>query len=292
MEKNNDGKWHCPVTCKVFNNNSKIVAIRTTGNVYAYEAVYELNIKAKSYFDLINGEAFTKTDILTLYDPTSVAAMALRDISTFIHTKRLREDSKVEKSNENTVRHNPTTQFIMKEIERRKETEPVESFQDIVDKHRLVDYEADVQSLLDLAPNTLDVNPGATFTNQKASSSLTSSSVEVFTNARTRLATADEIREAKWKVLRKLGKKGFVQLQTTHGSLNIEVHCDMAPRTSWNFIELCQRGYYNGTKFHRLIPGFMVQGGDPSGDGTGGQSAWGKPFKDEFDVSNDASIYY
>ena len=65
-----------------------------------------------------------------------------------------------------------------------------------------------------------------------------------------------------------------------------------APRTSWNFVELCQRGYYDGTRFHRLVPGFMVQGGDPSGDGTGGVSAFGKPFADEFDVSPCFSLFF
>ena len=56
-----------------------------------------------------------------------------------------------------------------------------------------------------------------------------------------------------------------------------------AQRTSWNFISLCQRGYYDETVFHRLVPGFMVQGGDPTGTGSGGESSWGKPFRDEFD---------
>lgn len=76
-----------------------------------------------------------------------------------------------------------------------------------------------------------------------------------------------------------------MQLQTSVGNLNVELHCDMAMRTSWNFLTLCKRGYYNNTKFHRLIPGFMVQGGDPTGTGMGGESAFnGRSFKDEFDT--------
>lgn len=57
-------------------------------------------------------------------------------------------------------------------------------------------------------------------------------------------------------------------------------------RACWNFITLCERGYYDGVPFHRLVPGFMLQGGDPSGTGSGGQSAWGKgkPFRDTFDA--------
>jgi len=77
-------------------------------------------------------------------------------------------------------------------------------------------------------------------------------------------------------------KKGYVQLHTTHGDLNIELHCDITPRTCENFITLCERGSYNGVAFHRNIRNFMIQGGDPTGTGRGGESIWGKPFKDEF----------
>lgn len=75
-------------------------------------------------------------------------------------------------------------------------------------------------------------------------------------------------------------------MQTSHGNLNFELHCDIAMRVCWNFITLCERGYYDNVPFHRLVPGFMLQGGDPSGSGSGGQSAWGKgkPFRDTFDA--------
>lgn len=76
-----------------------------------------------------------------------------------------------------------------------------------------------------------------------------------------------------------------MQLQTSHGNLNLEIHCDIAMRTSWNFLALCERGYYDNLKFHRLVPGFMVQTGDPTGTGGGGESAFNKkPFRDEFDT--------
>ena len=52
---------------------------------------------------------------------------------------------------------------------------------------------------------------------------------------------------------------------------------------SQNFASLAARGYYNGVKFHRVVPGFMVQGGDPTATGKGGQSIWGKVFEDEID---------
>lgn len=82
-----------------------------------------------------------------------------------------------------------------------------------------------------------------------------------------------------------MGKKGYAQLQTSHGNLNLELHCDIAPRTAWNFLTLCERGYFDDMALHRLVPSFMVQGGDPTGTGAGGSSAFGgRPFRDEFDT--------
>ena len=64
--------------------------------------------------------------------------------------------------------------------------------------------------------------------------------------------------------------------------MHFELYCYLAPKTCENFLELCSNRYYKGTKFHRLIKGFMVQGGDPTGTGRGGQSYFGNKFKDEF----------
>lgn len=98
--------------------------------------------------------------------------------------------------------------------------------------------------------------------------------------------------------------KGYVRIVTSLGNLNVEVrsvplpdaaaggllmqprreqlHCDLAPRTCDNFLRLCRRGYYRGTVFHRNVRGFIVQGGDPTGTGRDGESAFdGAPFGDE-----------
>ncbi|GJQ15821.1 hypothetical protein GpartN1_g7612.t1 [Galdieria partita] len=72
-----------------------------------------------------------------------------------------------------------------------------------------------------------------------------------------------------------------VTLHTTHGDIKIELFCDMAPRATENFLALCASDYYTGTHFHRLISGFIVQGGDPTGTGKGGTSIWGEPFDNE-----------
>ncbi|TMW51859.1 hypothetical protein DOY81_003055 [Sarcophaga bullata] len=75
---------------------------------------------------------------------------------------------------------------------------------------------------------------------------------------------------------------GKVLLQTTVGDIDIELWSRECPKACRNFIQLCMEGYYNNTIFHRVVKGFIVQGGDPNGDGTGGESIYGQPFKDEF----------
>lgn len=71
-------------------------------------------------------------------------------------------------------------------------------------------------------------------------------------------------------------------LETTQGNIELELRDDYAPKTVENFVGLIKKGYYNGIIFHRIIKRFMIQGGDPTGTGRGGESLWGKPFKDEF----------
>lgn len=65
-------------------------------------------------------------------------------------------------------------------------------------------------------------------------------------------------------------KNPIVTMKTAKGTVKIELYPDVAPNTVKNFIALIQKGFYNGTLFHRVIPSFMIQGGDPLGNGTGG----------------------
>ncbi|XP_065213944.1 peptidyl-prolyl cis-trans isomerase-like 1 [Planococcus citri] len=73
----------------------------------------------------------------------------------------------------------------------------------------------------------------------------------------------------------------FVVLETTMGTVEIELYWKHAPNTCRNFAELARRSYYHNVKFHRVIRDFMIQGGDPTGTGRGGSSIYGKTFKDE-----------
>jgi len=71
-------------------------------------------------------------------------------------------------------------------------------------------------------------------------------------------------------------------IRTNMGDITIKLFPEIAPKTVENFVGLAEKGYYNGIIFHRVIPDFMIQGGDPTGSGMGGESLWGDSFEDEF----------
>ncbi len=76
-------------------------------------------------------------------------------------------------------------------------------------------------------------------------------------------------------------------IETNHGTVKFELLEEDAPKTTENFRTHAGNGYYDGVIFHRIIPNFMIQGGDPLGEGYGGESAWGGKFDDEIDRTSD-----
>ncbi|MGE7094053.1 peptidylprolyl isomerase [Lysinibacillus sp. NPDC048646] len=74
----------------------------------------------------------------------------------------------------------------------------------------------------------------------------------------------------------------LVEMTTTLGAIKIKLFPKQAPKTVENFLGHAKSGYYNGIIFHRVIQDFMIQGGDPTGTGMGGESIWGNSFEDEF----------
>jgi len=78
-------------------------------------------------------------------------------------------------------------------------------------------------------------------------------------------------------------------IETNKGTIRVELLEQDAPKTTENFITLAQRGYYDGIIFHRVIKGFMIQGGDPTGTGSGGESAAGGRFDDE--INRNSPVY-
>ena len=76
-------------------------------------------------------------------------------------------------------------------------------------------------------------------------------------------------------------KDTIVVLETDQGTIKFKLMPEVAPKACENFVGLIRKGYYDGLIFHRVIKNFMIQGGDPTGTGSGGESIWGRPFEDE-----------
>jgi len=81
----------------------------------------------------------------------------------------------------------------------------------------------------------------------------------------------------------------IARIETNMGTIRFELLEGDAPKTTDNFIQLAERGYYDGVIFHRVIDGFMIQGGDPTGTGRGGESAGGGRFADE--INRGSELY-
>ena len=135
----------------------------------------------------------------------------------------------------------------------------------------------------DAAPETASDGPKSDkFTTGLTAASFTSTKLDPQPKNTYRGLSEAEIRQMVYKELKSQDAKGYVQIVTTHGPLNFELYCSQAPMTCENFLTLCEEGYYNEAPFHRSIPGFVLQGGDPTGTGRGGKHIFGGDyFRDE-----------
>lgn len=261
FSKNAEGKDHCPITYKVFTESTHIVAVGTTGNVYAWDAVDKLNITPNNWKDLIDDTPFTRKDLIDIQNPTQLNKF---DITQFFHVQRnLRLD---DPSKGMTVRSaNQETRDTLSALQRSYQGGSLAAVGAASSEERLLRQPADSRL------NAALYSTGA------VAASLTSTSVTPSRSGRQQAARLedDTVRYARIK------KSGFVRLATSHGHLNLELFCQHCPKTCDNFLQLCQRGYYTDTIFHRSVRNFVLQGGDPTGTGHGGDSAWGGAFKDE-----------
>uniref|UniRef100_A0A3Q2V196 Peptidylprolyl isomerase (cyclophilin)-like 2 n=1 Tax=Haplochromis burtoni TaxID=8153 RepID=A0A3Q2V196_HAPBU len=225
LAKNNDGKYHCPVLYNVFTNNSHIVANKVTGNVFSYEAVEQLNIKTKSFKDLLTDEPFTRKDIITLQDPTNLDKF---NVSNFFHVKN---DLKVLDPDEEKAKQDPAYHLKTTNLETRETL--AELYKEYKGDELLASTMKEPQ-----AKKTDKLN-AAHYSTGRVSASFTSTAMTPATTHEADAIADDTVRYQYVK------KKGYVRLHTNKGDLNLELHY-------------------------------------PTGTGTGGESFWGKPFKDEF----------
>ncbi|KAI4934793.1 Peptidyl-prolyl cis-trans isomerase cyp8 [Alternaria conjuncta] len=275
--KNEDGEFVDPVTYKVFTDNTHIVALRKSGNVFAWDTVERLNIKAKNWQDLVSDDPFTRKDIITLQDPQSIES---RDFSSYKHVKD--GDTVVAEAETGVNRDalgNAAKILKAKEaVAKARENRKIKEQSGITSK-ALANLPRNGTAASTSSEPKKPAYNAAVYTSGKAAASFTSTGVTPHTSGE-RALLSDEDYMLKPK---RIKNKGYARISTSLGDLNVELLPEYAPRAVWNFVKLAQKGYYSHTIFHRNIKGFMIQGGDPTGTGRGGQSIWGKPFEDEFE---------
>eukprot|EP00878_Enallax_costatus_P005031 GHUV01005291.1.p1 GENE.GHUV01005291.1~~GHUV01005291.1.p1 ORF type:complete len:453 (+),score=156.64 GHUV01005291.1:285-1643(+) len=347
FHKNAEAEYCCPVTNKVFTPHTHIVAVKTTGNVYSYDAIDELCIKPKNWKDLLTEEPFTRKDIIHIQDPLNVSGKL---ISEFHHVKYdlAADESEGEDEAPSSLRN--VNQDMQRALGALGTAEAADAFRaggggKRAEAKRLlaeaavkrstatgskaaaaasggssgkppsaksstpaaaVNGEKDWRLVAPARKDLAEFKPGAVtwdtddYTSAAAAKQLRQQQAakaaasggaagaaavaarpnpkqwydqhhakykeSAFTTGATARAFTSTIAVAQTKSQRQLqlvernpSKKGYLRLHTSLGDLNIELHCDLTPRTCENFIYLCEMGYYKDTLFHRSIKNFMIQ---------------------------------
>lgn len=295
FHKNDEGEMVDPVTFKVFTDNTHIVTLKNTGNVFAYDTVERLNVKAKMWRDLVSDDEFGRKDIVTLQDPQNIQS---RNLSSFKYLQEgistLTEEQKRERSAtvnqsalgnaasvlETTDSPPPSKPQVGKYLHQR--LSPSSTNTALNKKSPYTDINSTkAPKPASTRANTSKANPynAAQHTTGQAAASFTSTGLTPHTSAALALLSDEEYMLRP----RRVKTPGYARITTTHGALDLELLPEFAPKAVWNFIQLARKGYYDGVGFHRNIRNFMLQGGDPTGTGKGGNSIWGRNFADEFD---------
>lgn len=283
IAKNEEGEYVDPVTYKVLTDNTHIVALRNTGNVFAWDTVERLNIKGKLWRDLVTDEEFSRKDIITLQDPQNVES---RNLSSFNYLKEGQTEILEEQQSSGSVNANAlgssakilkAKEAVAKARAERAQQQTGSAPPKAVSKNGLGG--SAVSKPGTTQPGKPTPYNAARFTTGKAAASFTSTGLTPHTSAELALLSEEEYMLKRGRVK----GKGYARIDTTAGHLNVELYPEYAPKAVWNFIQLAKKGYYKDVTFHRNIKGFMIQGGDPTGTGRGGESVWGKYFADEFE---------
>lgn len=221
------------------------MAIKTSGHVYSMDAVRELNLKCNNMTDLMTGVPFSKSDIVTIQDPSDTSR---RNVNSFHHIKF---GTKVDKGDESNIRADPSIRRVLGQVsEERQKTERAEQ-------------EAQKREREDLAAR------GVEFVEDETAGTAAPAPNKGGASVNFTMMGFTAKKETKIILIppKKTARKGTVRLYTSHGQMDLRLHADLAPVACENFLKLCANGYYKGLKFHRLIKNFMVQGGDPTGEG-------------------------
>ncbi|CAG9467717.1 unnamed protein product [Pedinophyceae sp. YPF-701] len=318
--KNGDGEYACPVTGKVFTEHTHIAAVKPSGNVYCWTALDELNIKAKNWRDLISDEPFKRSDIIHLQDPAKLRAQTLDQFDHVKNDLTAGEGVSEDKAaGVNLGAASDDLKRMMGDLGKREEDaakkaaarDAARATLDAAGRPRGGPQDPRLR-----APEREDVvlrkKPGALTwdTDERAGTAAkragesklqallrekkpglhkmepakhsTGSMARGFTS--TAFTGSTKVEREMVRVQRRPRKKGYLRIMTNLGDLNVELHADIVPKTCENFMALAEVGFYDNCVFHRSIRNFMIQGGDPTGTGTGGESIFGETFEDEFDL--------
>ena len=265
FHKNSEGEYACPVLNKAFTDSSHIVAVKTTGNVYSWQAIEELNIRPKNLRDLLTEEPFTRKDLITLQDPHNVRQIRMDD---------LQRNSLLLPPKEGSINAGSSADLArtLNQLEH-----PVAGAGAgggggaAAQRERLIAELAVAKApraAIDAAATAAGVLPpeaqsaaragvvgngfGAPMRSTGAmAASFTSSAMTPHTRNLAAAPQAGGVKPAP--------RKAYVSMHTSHGDLNLELHADLVPETCQNFLLLAARGYYDNVAFHRSIKHFMIQ---------------------------------
>ncbi|KAF8944091.1 hypothetical protein BGZ52_010934, partial [Haplosporangium bisporale] len=214
-------EFYCPITLKVFNENSHIVAIKPSGNVFAYEAVERLNIKAKFWKDLMTDEPFVRKDIITIQDPHNLEN---RNLANFHYVKNdlvAKDEEKERKKRDpmNNINQMGSTAKVLSQlnmekiekaaVEKKKKEEEAKAQGRPIDK-----------AMEAMSNKKTQAYNAAAYTTGRTSGSLTSTAVSVST-------TDDRVLMSHEEYMFPLIKaKGYGSIITNFGKINIELFCD------------------------------------------------------------------
>ena len=277
-------EYRCPITKKIFNQSSHIVAIRPSGNVYSYEAIEKLCLAPKNYFDLINPDiAFNKAlvekggDLITLQDPSKLHT---RNMNTFAHLKEPVNAASTSASNRTAKPAGPASSGIMKRVMsdlKLKESQIAEKSKRLgltsqdaayIYHNKIIDHPS--ANLPAAGPTALSSHGSSDNSAQASilyngktaiSSNISEGKVAAsFTCSSFSPVTKNQQHKESALLLsiKKTKENAYISLNTSFGSLNFELCTKYAPRAVYNFLQLAKAGAYDNTIFHRNIPGFMV----------------------------------
>ncbi|KAL4930933.1 uncharacterized protein BDV17DRAFT_280521 [Aspergillus undulatus] len=288
IAKNDAGEYIDPVTYKVLTDNTHVVALKNTGNVFAWDTVERLNVKGKMWRDLVTDQEFGRKDIITLQDPQNIES---RNLSSFNYIKegesglskeQLREREDPARNVNANALGSSAKILKAREAVAKARQERAQKSSGGTAATALAKPDAPAKSAQKTTTNQsgkpVPYN-AARYTTGLAAASFTSTGMTPHTSAELALLSDEDYMLKRGRVK----QKGYARISTTSGDINLELHTEYAPKAVWNFIKLAKKGYYKDVTFHRNIKGFMIQGGDPTGTGRGGESIWGKYFNDEFE---------